>query len=69
MKASKCCGAKIQLIDHYKDRICSACGKYSESIVKDEPLVNAPVKVGGKIEMPEKIEDWREKIIFKKNEK
>jgi|TARA_Y100000310_G_C20226236_1_gene598065 hypothetical protein len=68
MKTSKCCGAKIQLIDNYKDTVCSACGRYSEPIIRDEPLMYEPAKVGGIIKMPEKIEDWREKITFKKNE-
>ena len=69
MDISSCCGAKIQLIDHYKDTVCSACGRYSESIVRGEPLMYGPVKPGGKIEMPERIEDWREKILFVKKKK
>ena len=60
MKTSKCCGAKIRLIDCYKDPICSVCGKYSKlsiSTEQDKPSIEV-------IEMPEMTEEWREKIIF-----
>ena len=65
MEVSNCCGAIIHSSPDGYVISCQCCGVVLD-ICKDVISQEAPsIEI---IEMPEMTEEWREKIIFKKNE-
>ena len=54
MLVSNCCGARFYEPDYPDNDICTACGEHAEPMEQDKPPTT---------------EEWREKIIFRKDGK